>query len=605
MLRMALFAVVFISALIQAGLGQAGPPNILIITVDDMNCDSVGVYGCKLDHTTPHMDRLARSAMRFEYAHVQVGNCMPSRNVMWSGRYPHRNGVEGFYQVKNPGYPVLCDLAQRAGYFTAIRHKVSHSTPYSPYPWNLVLDTLPSGKKMHIKHAGSYGTSTRQGIEAARAAGKPFCLVVNISDPHKPFYSEVKQGTDPHSPSRVFTADEVPVPGFLPDDPIVREELARYYSSVRRADDCVGEILSALDGSGAAGETVVLFLSDHGMPLPFAKTQLYHHSTRTPLMIRWPGVTEPGTVDRTHMVSAVDLLPTLLSVMGHAQPDGLDGRSFEPVLRGQQQKDRNFVIKEYNENSGSKRNPMRAIETREYLYIFNPWSDGSRLMATATNGTDTYRRMKRLAQDNPQIAARLELADHRVLEELYHVASDPDCLHNLIGDPAHTEVLTTLRSRLAAWMEQTKDPLRSVFDQRDSSEALAAYMTRVQAQADARRAKSRNKRKRTKPRQSRGLITFDSVSVRANAQRIDVKIAHALKSSHGQQKLHITLKGAQMRRIERQEILVGKEGIAKVTFSLPRDVDPQSMHLAAFVGDDFQTCLEHIQAQVSQIGTER
>ena len=83
--------------------------NLLLITVDDMSADSIGAFGCKLPDTTPNIDRLAKQGLRFTHAHVQVGNCMPSRNVMWSGRYPHNNGVEGFYQVEDPGYPVLVD----------------------------------------------------------------------------------------------------------------------------------------------------------------------------------------------------------------------------------------------------------------------------------------------------------------------------------------------------------------------------------------------------------------------------------------------------------------------------------------------------------------
>ncbi len=470
--------------------------NLLIVTVDDMSCDSVGVYGCKLPNISPHMDQLAAKSLRFQYAHVQVGNCMPSRNVMWSGRYPHNNGVEGFYQVKQPTYPVLCDLAQKAGYFTAIRHKVSHSTPYSPYAWDQNLDTAPNGSAAHTKDPVSYGDSTTQGIEAAKAAGKPFCLVINIADPHKPFYAEVKNGSDPHVPSAVFTAEEVPVPGFLPDDPVVRAEVARYYSSVRRADDGLGAILNALKKSGAEADTVILFLSDHGMPLPFAKTQLYHHSTRTPLMIHWPGVTRPGTVDAQHMISAVDILPTILEILGQPLPENLDGRSFAALCRGENQSERDFVVKEYNENSGGKRNPMRAIETRDYLYIFNPWSDGKLPMATATNGTDTYRRMKVLAQTNENIAARLDLADHRVVEELYHVASDPDCLHNLIDAPAHQSAATELRQQLIAWMEKTRDPMLEVFNQRDSAEFRAEYMEAVQDEADRRKSgKGRNRKK--------------------------------------------------------------------------------------------------------------
>ena len=168
-----------------------------------------------------------------------------------------------------------------------------------------------------------FGEATARGIEAAADAEKPFCLMVNVSDPHKPFFSGQ---ADKNQPSMIVAPEEVPVPGFLFDDAVVRQELALYYSSVSRADDCVGAILKSLKKSGKEDETVVVFLSDHGMPLPFAKTQLYHHSTHTPLAIRWPGTTKPDTIDKQHMVSAVDLTPTILEIVGADSPK-LDGRS--------------------------------------------------------------------------------------------------------------------------------------------------------------------------------------------------------------------------------------------------------------------------------------
>ncbi len=417
----------------------AGRQNVLLITADDLSCDSLGVFGCTLAGTTPNLDRLASQGMRFEYAHVVCANCMPSRNALLSGRYPHDNRVEGFYQVPNPGYPVMADIMKSAGYFTAIRHKIGHSTPYAPYPaWDLVLDRLPGGGQFDPKDPDSFKTSTARGIAAAKAAGKPFCLVMNIADPHKPFYSEGRGRNvrDPNQPSRVFKPEEVPIPGYLFDDPVVRTEMSHYYSSVRRADDAVGGILESLDASGQAEHTIVIFLSDHGMGMPFVKTQLYHRSTQTPLIVRWPGVTTAGSVDRKHLLSAVDFLPTLLDIVGAAHPAGLDGRSFEPLLHGQSQNDRDYVIKEYNENSGGVRDPMRAVETKRFLYIFNPWSNGQRRMRTATQGTTTYARMQQLAKTDPAMARRLDTFDHRVLEELYDVEHDPDCLKNLIHDPA-------------------------------------------------------------------------------------------------------------------------------------------------------------------------
>ena len=473
--------------------------NLLLLTVDDMSADSIGAFGCRLADTTPNIDRLAKEGLRFTRAHVQVGNCMPSRNVMWSGRYPHNNGVEGFYQVKNPGYPVLVDLMKDAGYFTAIRHKVSHSTPYHPYAWDLVLDTLPDGTKAHVKDPVSYGVSTSRGIRAARADGKPFCLVINIADPHKPFHAQGKDGRtvpDPHAPSKVFAPDEMPIPGFLFHDAVVRKELAHYYSSVRRADDGVGNVLRAIQESGEADNTLVMFLSDHGMPLPFAKTQLYHHSTHTPLAIRWPGVTRTGSVDDTHMVSAVDFLPTLLDVVGVAHPEGLDGRSFAPLLAGETQAGRDKVIKEYNENAGRSRDPMRAVQTKRLLYLFNPWSNGERVMATATTGTPTYRRMAQRALTDATIAARHDLYRYRVVEELYDIVDDPDCLVNLIDVPAQQQELAELRTALEAWMVETGDHALEVFRQRDDPAAREAYVQQKEKEAQQRRKRNAKAKKR-------------------------------------------------------------------------------------------------------------
>ena len=469
--------------------------NVLIITADDLSADSLGSFGCKLAGTSPNIDRLATQGMRFDYAHVVCANCMPSRNALFSGRYPHNNGVEGFYQVRNTGYPVMTDIMKSAGYFTAIRHKVGHSTPYTPYAWDLVLDRLVEGGQAESRDPATFKTTTAQGIAAAKVAGKPFCLLMNIGDPHKPFYSEGRgrNARDPNEPSRIFKPDEVPIPGYLFDDPVVRTEMSHYFSSVRRADDAVGAVLEALEESGQADQTLVVFLSDHGMGMPFVKTQLYHRSTQTPLIIRWPEVTKSNATDRDHLVSAVDFLPTLLDVVGVKHPEGMDGRSFEPLLRGQQQAGREFAIKEYNENSGGFRDPMRGVESKRFLYLFNPWSDGKRRMRTATQGTFTYARMQQLAKTDKAMADRLDAFDHRVLEELYDVEKDPDCLKNLINEPAHKADLGELRAVLEQWMEKTGDPLLEVFRHRNDVAVREAYMKKVEKESAARGSRAERK----------------------------------------------------------------------------------------------------------------
>ena len=139
-------------------------PNIVLVTAAGLRPDHLGAYGYD-PAISPNIDALAQEGMRFERAFVQVGNCMPSRNVMYSGLFPHSNRVEGFYQVRDPQYPVLCDLMQQGGYFTAIRGKVGHSTPFSPYHWDLVLDSV--APKPQPKDIESYYQTAVRGIEAA------------------------------------------------------------------------------------------------------------------------------------------------------------------------------------------------------------------------------------------------------------------------------------------------------------------------------------------------------------------------------------------------------------------------------------------------------
>lgn len=501
----------FLTSLYSLGLFLLGnlyaeekkPLNLLLITVDDMSCDSVGVYGCELEGTTPVMDRLASQSLRFDYAHVTVGNCNPCRNVMFSGLISHNNKVEGFYKVTDPGWPHMVDLLKDAGYYAGIRGKVTHSSPYQPYDWDEDLTTLEDGSKAHIKDAKSYGESTARGIANAKKQGKPFFLSVNISDPHKPFWSQVRGGgEDPYQPSRIFTADEVPVPGFLFEDEAVREELALYYSSVRRADDCLNQVLRALKKSGEWENTMIVFLSDHGMPLPFAKTQLYHHSTRTPLMVRIPGVTKDGRVDQRHMVSVVDLLPTVMDALGVEKPSRLDGRSFYPILKGEKQADRDFIIKQYHENSGRSRDPMRAIQTKTHLYLFNPWSNGERIFATATNGTVTCKRMIELAKNDKAMNERLNLYRYRVPQELYQVKRDPDCLQNLIDSSNNQEVKNKLQKLLEEWMVKTGDPILECFRKREDPAFVEAYVQKLESESEARRKASAPKPKTKKKKKS-------------------------------------------------------------------------------------------------------
>ena len=580
---MLLRALVTALLLVISSTSVDAKPNLLIVTVDDMSADSIGSYGCPIEGISPHMDGLVRSGMRFQYAHVQVGNCMPGRNVMWSGLYPHNNGVEGFYRVANPQHQHLVDMMKAAGYFTAIMGKTSHSTPYHPYPWDAILDTAEDGSSYDKKNPAHFGEATARGIAAAVEAEKPFCLMVNVSDPHKPFYSGPG---DKNQPTLVVSPEDVPVPGFLFDDPQVRQELALYYSSVSRADDCVGEILQALKLSGQEEKTVVLFLSDHGMPLPFAKTQLYHHSTHTPLAVRWPGVTKSNTLDEEHMVSAVDLTPTILEIAG-VQGPRMDGRSFASVLKGESQDGREFVIKEYNENSGRSRDPIRAVQTKRYLYLANAWANGSRVFATATTGTQTYRRMAVLAETDEFLARRLAMYKHRVPEEFYDVEKDPDCLRNLIDSPMHQLLIQQQRDRLLEWMEDTNDHMLDCYRHFDDAEVREAYVIAKEKEATSR--KKENSKGTPKPVNAKQKVFKVTLPTPILAgSNVEYVVNYDIPASLGAQGITITLKqGKAGDRVAREVAMIRGKGKLVVEFKIPDAPVDASVSFATWVGPEY------------------
>lgn len=454
-------------------------PNILLITADDMNWDAVGAYGCPVAGTTPHLDGLASEGVRFEHGHVTIAVCQPSRSAMMTGRYPHRSGGEGFFRLRLPGVPILPDLLRGAGYAVGILGKLPHSTPYADFVWDLERDMpdLGAGRNPAI-----YQREARAFIDGAIGSGKPFFLMANSHDPHRPFYGNDKpewyESTTPPAmaPSKVFAPEEVTVPGFLHDLPEVRLEIAEYYNSVRRCDDTVGGILSTLDEAGATENTLVIFLSDNGMAFPFAKTNCYLNSTRTPFVVRWPAQVRKGTVDREHFVSGIDIMPTILEAAGVRIPDGVDGASFIHVLKGEPDDSRSVCFTQFHQTAGRRNYPMRCVQTRRFGYIFNPWSDGKREFINESQSGRTWAAMQNAAEEDPTIAARVELFEKRVPEEFYDFESDPDGLHNLIDDPVYADEVQGIRSELESWMEQTDDPALAAFRDRGSRAALDRLM---------------------------------------------------------------------------------------------------------------------------------
>ena len=451
-------------------------PNVLLITVDDMNWDSVGVYGAALPGLTPNIDQLAREGLRFEHAHVTIAICQPTRAVWMTGRYPHNSGAFGFEEIR-PDVPTLVEALRKAGFRTGLMAKHGHVVPSRAEAWT---EIVPAKELANGRSAQLYYERALRFMTDARRAGEPFFLMANSQDPHRPFAASADearaQRADADSRNHqygggfppvdlAFDPQAIPVPGFLPDLPNVRLELAQYYTSVKRADATTGAVLRALDDAGLAEDTMVMFLSDHGIAVPFAKTNVWMHSTRTPWIVRWPGVVAADVVDARHVVSGIDLAPTVLEAVDLPVLPGTDGRSFLGALRGEELDGFEYAFTHMNVTIAPEWYPMRSIVDRQYGYIYNAWADGTKKFFNNSMRGLTYPAMADAASNDPAIAARVDHLLYRTKEELYDYADDPDALKNLVEDSSYTATVAEYRELMLEAMRASGDPELEGFEQ--------------------------------------------------------------------------------------------------------------------------------------------
>jgi N-sulfoglucosamine sulfohydrolase len=478
--------------------------NILLITVDDMNYNSVGAYGCPVKNITPNIDRLARQGIRFERAYVQCAVSMPSRNVLATGLYPQRSGLEGFNYIPEES-PVksVFEILGGNGYFTGCMAKLPHCFPKMSGEHNINM-AIKSDELNQGREPALFYKKTKDFLAAAKKNNKPFYLMCNSQDPHRPFYNsdDVKFGKkggnffgnqkEPQ-PSYIYTEKEVNVPAFLPDLPDIRKEITQYYNNVKRADDIVGEVLKALAESGQEDNTIIFFLSDNGMAFPFSKTNVYLNSNRTPLIVKWPRRIKPLQVEKDGFIGGVDFFPTVLDIVGIKEPYQLDGFSFKNRLLGKKYMKQNDVYTLFFSNSAFKAYPMRCLQNKDFAYIFSPWAnEGDYLFTSETKIGLTYKAMKAASKMNPEIAARIKLFDFRETEEFYDLNNDPDALVNLANDPAYKEQLEIFRAAMEQKMIATDDHILEAFRNRDNPESLKNYVNAMQVRVNKQRVLSKS-----------------------------------------------------------------------------------------------------------------
>lgn len=473
----------FLSSLATSGVlaQQQKDINIILITADDLNCNSLGVYGCGVKGISPNIDRMANEGIRFKNAHVASAVSQPSRGALATGLYPHNSHIEGFYHTDRD-IPAIVPMLREAGYYCGVLGKMDHSSPTATTPWNYAIDLDELGKGRDPRR---YYSEIKGLIDSAATQNKPFYLMVNSHDPHRPWHGtkgeeNLFKDSDIPQPSYIYSKDEIEIPGFLPDLPGVREEMTSYFNSVKRLDDCVGLILKALKDSGKEENTVIMFLSDNGISQPFSKTNCYFQSTNTPWIVYAPSIFSAQVVDDSHFISGIDFFPTVLDIIGEEIPSSLDGRSFKGILNGESDPTRTFVVTEFQSTSGKRSFPMRCLQDSEFAYIFNPWSIDSTKFVNESSGGLAFNEMRRYAELNKEVKERVDMNLYRVLEEFYDVKSDPNGLNNLIDHPAYQDEIDRYRALMLQHLKDSNDPLFKALEGRNDIATLRKETEKVQ-----------------------------------------------------------------------------------------------------------------------------
>ncbi|MCG5432090.1 sulfatase [Mycobacterium sp. MYCO198283] len=410
--------------------------NVLLVHWHDLG-RQLGVYG-NPGVTSPRLDALAAEGILFTRAHATAPLCSPARGSLFTGRYPQSNGLVGLahhgWEYRS-GVRTLPQLLGEAGWYSALfgmQHETSH-------PARLGFDEFDVSNS-YCEYVVAQATDWLR----RRTDQQPFLLTAGFFETHRPYPRERYEPADPAA---------VDVPGYLPDTDDVRADLAEFYGAIAVADAAVGELLDVLDDTGLADDTWVVFFTDHGPAFPRAKSTLYDAGTGIATIMRPPRALRLPPRVYDELFSGVDLVPTLLGLLGVEEPADIQGLSHAAALTAVDTapvRRQVYTSKTYHDSF----DPIRAIRTKEWSYIEN------------------YARRPLLdlpldieASPSGQVVAPL-VTDERPERELYHLPDDPAEQHNLLaGEPdAHAEaVAKDLAEQLHEWRTYTGDVIPSEF----------------------------------------------------------------------------------------------------------------------------------------------
>ena len=436
-----------LSGRLQAAEGKRRH-NVLIITTDQQRVDAASVVGNKWVKT-PNIDSIAANGVYFTNSYCPYPLCSPSRAALHAGRMPHEIGVDHNGMTIDPEIPISGQVFRLAGYDTGYSGKwhCPATYPTDGIPGYEVLNTTTRQSK--LAQTVDQATMERAIEFIERKHEKPFLAVVSFINPHdiclpagetSPILDQVWKRYEPSDGAEIpplpanFADTQNTPEGFTSkarheewDENHWRKYIYSYYRMVEDVDRQIGLVLQALRRTGQEENTIIVFTSDHGEGLAShrwtGKMMYYEEEAAVPLIVSFKGVTPAGRIDREHLVSALDVLPTICDYAGIKGPAEMRGQSLRPIIENPQQPGHEYVVSEMS--SGSERSFM--VRTKRYKYMVFPGKAGQKL------------------------------------EMLFDMQEDPGEMKNLAGQPALASEIERHRKLLAQWnklTEEDKNPVK-------------------------------------------------------------------------------------------------------------------------------------------------
>ncbi|TAN37829.1 MAG: DUF4976 domain-containing protein [Verrucomicrobia bacterium] len=401
------------------------PPNILFMHTDQQHWEAMSAFGCT-HLRTPAMDRLAAAGTSFSLAYSANPVCCPARACWYTGRASQENGV-----IMNDRWPIAPDMPDLGQWFSARGYDAVYAGKWHVTGRQFMQSfrVLTPGSGIGELTDGVVARAAEGFLRSRKSGGKPFFLNLGFLQPHDCCYWVFEH----HGDEPLTKLGPVPVPPPLPPnytfDPtepeLIRQRrkgitawtadqwrwyLWNYYRMVEMADAEIGRVLDALDDAGLAEETLVVLTADHGDGLArhqmVSKMFLYDEAARVPFIAAWPGQLQAGRRDERHLVSGLDVAPTVCDFAGFAPPPKMRGMSLRPLLEGRDATPwREFIVSD-TQGTG------RMVRTPEYKYI---------------------------AYHNDPMT------------QLFDMRADPGELKNLATAAAQADIVRDLASRLDAW----------------------------------------------------------------------------------------------------------------------------------------------------------